>query len=65
VISHDQYDTWNMNEILNDDEIKQWLILSKSIPFDVQIFPQYIVTNVTGAEFSFCKAQMHILQKFI
>ena len=63
-VSHDQFFTWNVGEIIKRKELK-WLKLKRSIPFHTQWYPGYNVTNVKGQLFDVCRAKIHIFKRAI
>eukprot|EP01084_Bolivina_argentea_P315808 547273_1 len=63
-VSHDQFFTWNISDVLKRKELK-WLKLNRSVPFHVQWYPGYNVTNVKGQLFDFCKAKIHIFKRIL
>lgn len=63
-VSHDQFFTWNVGEILTRKELK-WIKLSRSIPFYTHWYPRYNATNVKGQLFQVCKAKIHIFKRLL
>ena len=63
-VSHDQFYTWNVGQVLTRKELK-WLKLHRSIPFKTTWYPGYNITNVKGQLFDFCKAKIHIFKRLL
>ena len=63
-VSHDQFFTWNVGDILKKQELKN-IKLHRSLPFYTHWYPGYSPTNVKGQIFEFCKAKIHIFKRLI